>query len=288
MAVQTSANIRLQRGAPVTVGIVVACKGGVVVGADRKVTMYRGTRIKSLEDKVFSLSFRDGRGLLVCGSGGTDLTRRGIERIDPSDCDKDVDAHAYRDLVERRIVSLQHDLSDRGFNYDAVLLFGMVDVDGRPFIGHVTPSGLTETRNTGYYTTGVGAPYAELVLQDSYSDNISIEDAKLLVASLIEKIGRVDNDVEGMDVYWIVDQDKKAQNLTWWERMGVGRAPLSFNLKDELDELKQSVELFKSAWDKAAAELEEKEREEKERKESEKTVAAGNQKGVKKKRRKGS
>lgn len=283
MAVQTSANISLQRGAPVTVGIVVACKDGVVVGADRKVTMSRGTRIKSLQDKVFNLSFRDGRGLLVCGSGGTDLARRGIERIDPSDCGTDVDAHAYRDRVERGIAWLQRNLSDRGLNYDAVLLFGMVDVDGRPFIGHVNPSGLTETRNTGYYTTGVGAPYAELVLQDSYSDDIGVEDTKLIVASLIEKIGKVDNDVEGMDVFWIDDRAKKAEKLEWWERMGVDREPLSFNLRDELDKLKASVTQYKNIWDQYVAEAEEKER-----KEAEEAEAAEDQKGAKKKRRKGS
>jgi 20S proteasome alpha/beta subunit len=264
MATQGS-NTKLAKGGPVTVGIVVACKDGVVVGADRKVTMSRGTRIKSLEDKVFHLSFKDGRNLLVCGSGGTDLVRRAIGQINPSDCDKDVDAFSYRDIVERNIALLRRMLAERALDYDADLLFGMVDTDNRPFIGHITASGLTETRVTGYYTTGVGAPYAELVLQDSYSENINVEDAKLIVGGLIEKIGTVDNDVEGMDVFWIATRDRQVGKLAWWERMGISREPLSFDFREELSDLKGEIGRLRDFAMKALEEAETKKREEEEK-----------------------
>ena len=261
-------DVKVAKGAPVTVGIVVACKDGVVVGADRKVTMSRGTRIKSLEDKVFHLSFRDGRNLLACGSGGMDLVRRAIERINPNDCDKDVDAFAYRDMVERQIALLRRILAERGLDYDADLLFGMVDIDNKPFIGHITPSGLTETRTVGYYTTGVGAPYAELILQDSYEPTISTEDAKLIVAGLIEKIGTVDNDVEGVDVSWISARDKQVAKLAWWERTGISRKPLSFDFREELGDLKEEIERLKDFAMKVLEEAETKKREEEEEKKS--------------------
>ena len=224
-----------------TIGIVVACKDGVVIGADRKVVRSRGTRIKSLEDKIVKLQFRDGRNLLVCSSGGSDFARRAVEQIDPSDMDRDIDCSTYREIVESRISRLQSRLSDRGILYDADLLFGMIDMGNKPTIGHITLSGLTEMRNQGYFTTGIAAPYAELVLQDSYAPDMGIEDAKLIVAGLIERIGKVDNDVEGMDVFSISVTNKKVQGLTTAERRGIEQEPLSFNFKEELEDLRQAV-----------------------------------------------
>ena len=78
----------VREGRQVTVGIVVACKDGIVVGADRKVVRSRGTRVKSLESKITRLMFKDGRNLLVCYSGTGDFGRRGIGAIDPSGFDE--------------------------------------------------------------------------------------------------------------------------------------------------------------------------------------------------------
>jgi len=224
-----------------TVGIVVACEDGIVIGADRKVTRSRGTRIKSLEDKIHKLSFKDGRSFLVCSSGGADLAKRAIAEIDPGDFAEDIDCALYRDIVEGRISKLQARLGEKGIEHDAVLLFGTIDIDGKPTIGHIIPSGLTETENEGYFTIGIAAPYAELVLQDSYSSDMSIEDAKLIVGGLIQKIGQVDNDVEGMDVFFIPIATKKCVELTWAERHGIEDAPLSFNFKDELEPIKKEI-----------------------------------------------
>ncbi len=237
-----------------TVGIAVACKDGVLVGADRKVTMFRGTRIKSLENKVFKLSFRDGRNLLVCGSGGTDLTRRALDAIDPTEFDRDIDCALYRDMIESRISRLESRLSERGLEYNATLLFGMIDTDDKPVIGYVIPTGLTEIRNEGYFTTGIAAPYAELVLKDSYTPQMSITDARLIVGGLIEKIGNVDNDVEGMDVSYISVANKEVKELTWSERQGIKDNPPSLNFGRELDKLKKAIDgwhkLMKQ-WDKS-------------------------------------
>jgi 20S proteasome alpha/beta subunit len=223
----------------VTVGIVVACKEGVVIGADRKVTRYRGTRIKSLEDKVHKLLFRDGRSFLICYSGSGDFAERAIAEIDPSAFD--ADCSFYRDVIEGRISRLQQRLADRGVNYDATLLFGVIDLNGKSAIGHITPSGLTELKTQGYFTTGIAAPYAEIVLKDSYSREMTIEDAKLIVGGLIEKIGMVDNDVEGMDVFSLSTKDKQVKELSWAERQGIKMKPLSFDFREELDDLKREI-----------------------------------------------
>lgn len=246
-----------------TVGIVIACKDGIVIGADRKVTRSRGTRIKSLEDKIVKLKFRDGRNLLVCSSGGSDYARRAIEAIDPSELGRDVDCSAYRDMIEGRISRLQSRLADRGLEYDATLLFGMIDVNDTPVIGHTIPSGLTEMEHKGYFTTGIAAPYAELVLQDSYVPIISVADAKLIVGGLIERIGKVDNDVEGMDVFSICVKVNEIEELTWAERRGIEQEPLSFNFKEELDDLRKAIgtwQRFADYQEKVRKEQEEKER----------------------------
>ncbi len=232
-----------------TVGIVVACKDGIIVGADRKVTRSRVTRIKSLEDKIVIMQFRDGRNLVLCSAGGSDFAKRAIELIDPSDLGRDVDCSAYRDIVESRIARLQARLSDRGIDYNATLLFAMVDIDDKPIIGHITPSGVTEMRNEGYFTTGIAAPYAELVLQDSYSPDMIVDDAKLIVGGLIDRIGKVDNDVEGMDVFSMSLKDKKVKGLTEAERQGLEQEPLSFNFKEELEDLREAVREWQSFLD---------------------------------------
>ncbi len=228
----------------VTIGIAIACKDGVVVGADRKVTRSRGTRIKSLEDKIVKLRFRDGRKLLICSAGGSDFARRAVEAIDPSELGSDVDCASYRDMIEGIVSRLQARLANKGLEYDATLLFGMIDIRDAPVIGHIVPTGLTEMGHEGYFTAGIAAPYAELVLKDSYSPQISIEDAKFIVGGLIEKIGKVDNDVEGMDVFSISVSDKKIKALTQAERQAIGQTAFSFNFKHELEDLKKTVETW--------------------------------------------
>lgn len=240
----------------VTVGIAVACVDGVVIGADRKVTMSRGTRIKSLENKIFALSFRDGKNLLVCCAGMIDYAKRAITQINPSNFDS-IGCGSYRDWAEGCITRLKWSLSERGLTYDATLLYGMIDTDSSPVIGHIMPTGLVETKYQGYFTAGVGAPYAEMVLKDSYSPAITVEDAKLIVGGLIDKIGQVDNDVEGMDVSYISSIDEQIYSLSWSERQAVtGEDKFSFDLKTNLDNVKKTIkywdDLLENARKKAA------------------------------------
>lgn len=253
-----------------TIGIVIACKDGIVVGADRKVTTSRGTRIKSLEDKIFKLSFGDGRKILICGSGGVDLAKRAINEINPSSLAEDIDFSLYRDMIESKISRLQLRLSDRGLQYDATLLFGMIDIYSKVVIGHITPSGLTETKNQGYFTTGIAAPYAEIVLKDTYSSEISIEEAKLIVGGLINKIAQVDNDVEGMDVFYILTVDEKdVKELNWAERQGiVEKNGFSFNFKLELQAVKKNVDYWQKFLESYEKEKKDKEKQKREKKPS--------------------
>lgn len=228
----------------VTVGISLICSDGIVIGADRKVTMSRGTRIKSLENKIFTLSFRDGKKFLVCIAGSIDHAKRVMFEIDPCNIDT-LDCQRFRDMVESNISRLRWKLSQRNMEYDATLLFGMIDIGNRPTIGHIMPSGLVELKYEGYFTTGIAAPYAEIVLKDSYDKNLTIEDAKLIVGGLIDKIGKVDNDVEGMDVYCISSQTEAIVQLSWEERNAVtSEATFSLDLKKDLENVKSNVKYW--------------------------------------------
>lgn len=200
---------------------------------------------------------------MVCSSGGADFARRAIYEIDPSTFREDIDCSFYRDIIEGRISRLEYDLRKKGIEYDATSLFGTIDIDGKPTIGHITPSGVTEIRNQGYFTTGIAAPYAELVLKDSYALEMSVEDARVIIGGLIEKIGKVDNDVEGMDVFYISVADRKVKELAEWERMGIAGNPLSFNFKEELDDVKKAI----SRWREILKTLREKETKKKPEKE---------------------
>jgi 20S proteasome alpha/beta subunit len=235
-----------------TVGIAMVCSDGIVIGADRKVTMSRGTRIKSLESKIFTLSFRDKKKLLVCIAGSIDYAKRAMAEINPYNFDS-LDCSTYRDWVESTISRLRLKLSDKGLTYDATLLFGMIEnIGNRPVIGNILPSGLVEIKYDGYFTTGIAAPYAEIVLKDSYSKDITIEDAKLIVGGLIEKIGKVDNDVEGMDVFYISEIDESIGELIWEERNAISSGDsFSFDLKQNLPNVKTNIKYWSDLLEKA-------------------------------------
>jgi 20S proteasome alpha/beta subunit len=233
---------------PVTVCVEIACQDGVVIGADRKVVRERGTRIESLEDKIVRLAFQNGNPLLCCSAGGADLASRAISLIDPSGWPGNVDADSYRDSVERAIAGYTASLNARGIMNDSILLFGMINLNDEPVVGHITPMGLTETRRSGYFTAGIAAPYAEMVLQDSFHEELNIQDAKLIVGGLIVKIGQVDNGVEGMDVLTISSQSRSAEEISFAERQAIETTPLSFDFSEELDEVKEEIEYW-LAWE---------------------------------------
>jgi 20S proteasome alpha/beta subunit len=239
------------RAEPVTIGIAVACSDGVVVGADRKVTRYRGTRVKSLEDKIYRMQFKDGRSLLACSAGSPDLAFRFLASMNPAKLGEEIKVYGYRDFVESEISALASSLSKKGIDLDVAILFGMVD-DGCPYIGHVIPTGLTEVRYTGYFTTGIAAPYAELVLHDTYSPALSVEDTRLIVAGLIDRIGKVDNDVEGMDVFYIQAADGETQALTPAERQGLNFAPFSFDLRGDLNTVRAAIQRWEQLYESVA------------------------------------
>lgn len=239
---------QLGRARPVTIGIAVACSDGVVVGADRKVTRYRGTRVKSLEDKIHAMQFKDGRKLLACSAGSADLAFRFLASINPAELGANVKVYGYRDIVESQISGLASQLSQRGIDLDVAILFAMVD-DGCSYIGHIIPTGLTEVNYRGYFTAGIAAPYAELVLHDTYSPELSVGDAKLIVAGLIDRIGKVDNDVEGMDVFYIQAAGGSAQCLSLAERQGLNTAPFSFDLRSDLDAVKASIQRWEQIYE---------------------------------------
>jgi 20S proteasome alpha/beta subunit len=235
----------------VTIGIAVICNDGIVIGADRKVIMERGTRIKSLENKIFTLSFRDQKKLLLCVAGTFDHAKRAMAEINPWNIDT-LDCGSYRDMIESNISHLRWKLSQRGLTYDATLLFGMID-RGTPVIGHIMPSALVELKYDGYFTAGIAASYAEMVLKDSYSKNTTIMDTKLMIGGLIEKISKVDDDVEGMDVFSMSTVDERIDDgLTWEERNAITSEDMfSFDLKQNLPTVKANIKYWTDLLEKA-------------------------------------
>ncbi len=85
-------------------------------------------------------------------------------------------------------------------------------------------------------------------MQDSYDTELKVADARLIIGGLIERTGKVDNDVEGMDVYSITAKSNKVEGITWAERQGIEREPLSFNFKEELDDLKDKSDRWQKLY----------------------------------------
>jgi 20S proteasome alpha/beta subunit len=237
----------LERGLKrVTVGIAMTCKDGIVIGADRKVTRYRGTHVKSLETKIVSSQFKDGRIVLCCYAGNYDFANRILVEINPEIIESPLGCDDWRDIIETNVCKLSDKITGKGLEFDTTILFATIDADSTPTVGHVTTTGGTELGTERYFTTGIAAPYAEFVLNDVYDANMSIYEARLMIASLIHKIGEVDNDVEGLDVYAIKsDSPKKIIELTKAERYAIDDTPLSLHFMEDLDTLKKEIKTWR-------------------------------------------
>ncbi len=167
-----------------TVGIV--CKDGVVLGAEKKSTM--GYLIASKESKkIYQID--DSIAMTIAGSSGDAQT---LVRYMKAEL-KLFSVQNQRKITVKGAATLLANILQGGRSaiepYYVQLILAGVDAKGPVIYSLDAIGGHDEERK--FFSTGSGSPYALGVLEDSYKDNLSVDDgAKLAVRAIKAAIER--------------------------------------------------------------------------------------------------
>lgn len=167
-----------------TVGIV--CKDGVVLAAEKKSTM--GYLIASKESqKIYQLD--DSIAMTIAGSSGDAQT---LVRYMKAEL-KLFSVQNQRKITVKGAATLLANILQGGRSaiepYYVQLILAGVDSKGAVIYSLDAIGGHDEERK--FFSTGSGSPYALGVLEDSYKDNLSVDDgAKLAIRAIKAAIER--------------------------------------------------------------------------------------------------
>lgn len=188
-----------------TLGIVVNCSDGVVVGSDKKVVQDKGVQIQRLDSKVQQYNLAENCLVLCTIAGASTVGQRILARIDPQQVDEQLDFWGYMSEVVERIVPAfaSSYLSKHGnFPNTTIALGGITrDPDGNCYpIGATVYGDGNFDYEFQYTAIGSGSLIAEILLRDAYSYDLTIERGRELVAYVIHRVSEVDSNVEGFHI----------------------------------------------------------------------------------------
>ncbi len=194
---------RLKTGTT-TVGIV--CKDGVVLAAEKKSTM--GYLIASKESqKIYQLD--DSIAMTIAGSSGDAQT---LVRYMKAEL-KLFSVQNQRKITVKGAATLLANILQGGRSaiepYYVQLILAGVDAKGPVIYSLDAIGGHDEERK--FFSTGSGSPYALGVLEDSYKDNLSVDDgAKLAVRAIKAAVERdIGSGGKGINVTMITSKGTK-------------------------------------------------------------------------------
>ncbi len=194
---------RLKTGTT-TVGIV--CKDGVVLAAEKKSTM--GYLIASKESqKIYQLD--DSIAMTIAGSSGDAQT---LVRYMKAEL-KLFSVQNQRKITVKGAATLLANILQGGRSaiepYYVQLILAGVDAKGPVIYSLDAIGGHDEERK--FFSTGSGSPYALGVLEDSYKDNLSVDDgAKLAVRAIKAAVERdIGSGGKGVNVTMITSKGTK-------------------------------------------------------------------------------
>jgi len=198
-----------------TLGIVLTCSDGVVVGSDKKTVRNKGVNIQRRTSKIHKFELSSGNPLFCCNAGARTIAHRVLGQIDPGEhsADKTGSFTRYMSEVVERIIPqfAREHKSKHGEVPNFRLALGTVQ-DGEPIVATVYPSGHFDY--DGQYTAiGSGSLLAEHFLRDPYIDGCDLEEARRIVGYIIQRVAEVDSNVNGIEVT-SVDLDGETKQLS--------------------------------------------------------------------------
>lgn len=240
-----------------TLGIVLNCPEGVVVGSDRKVVQNKGVSIQSKRNKLQRFEIGNGIPIICCIAGGVTVARRALSQIDPRRWEEEAESmgfHQYMtDKVERILPQFAADYQekhDRIPNYR--LGMATITEDGNAAAATVYPTGEFDYEDH-YTAVGSGSLLAEHFLRDQYCRSLSLDEARKYVGYVIQRVAEIDSNVEGVNVESI-DSDGNEQPLspefkTALQAIDVFQFDFSMNIDNHMAQLNQVASTFEDEAD---------------------------------------
>lgn len=231
-----------------TLGIILCCEDGVVVGSDRKAVRDKGVSIQSKHRKIEQFSLEEP--LLCCIAGSRTDARRALAQIDPErfNGEEPLSFHEFlTDHVERIIPQFAADYQEKhGRIPNFQLGFGTI-ANTNPIATTVFPTGQFDYEHQ-YTAIGSGSLLAEHFLRDRYCNGLGIDDARKYVGYIIQRVAEIDSNVEGVDVLSI-DSDGNIESLsptfkTALQAFDVFDFDFSMNIQNHMDQLDSVATMF--------------------------------------------
>lgn len=187
-----------------TLGIVLNCTDGIVVGSDRKTVRDKGVRIQRKTTKINKFSLGPDHPLLCCQAGARTVAQRVLSQIDPDfvevESGENLSFPTYMNqVVEKNIPQFARNYKTKHGEMPNFRL-GMGTIrDDQPVAATVYPTGEFDY-DERYTAIGSGSLLAEHFLRDPYAHSLSIEEGRKFVGYIIQRVSQVDSNVEGIDV----------------------------------------------------------------------------------------
>jgi len=238
-----------------TLGIVLLCDDGVVVGSDKKVVQNKGVTIQRESSKTIDYRLANNNPLVCCYAGAKTVAERMLTRIQPNvgnfDSQEEPRFSTYMtEVVERRIPRFAQEYKQKhGEIPNSNIAMGTVLDDGSPTAATIYPNGTFDYEDR-FTAIGSGSLLAELFLRDNYSENIDIEEGRKFVGYIIQRVSEVDSNVEGIEVKSINEeqtvQELDSDFVTTLQASSVHGMDFSMDIGTHLEELSDMEETYQS------------------------------------------
>jgi len=199
----------------VTVGVVVRCKDGMVLGSDSLATFTRGVPVARHTNKVYVIEHEDlHHPVGLIGAGMTAFIDKFVDRVKregisvaAKEKKKKLDIVDFSDNVCETIVSilLKEYVFDKNkffgaplADYSLSMIVAGSTFDGELRAYHIHGDGIAESID-GYGTTGSGAAYAELFLHGFIPEpgRVTVDEAVKLTTYTVKGVEIMDPNVGG-------------------------------------------------------------------------------------------
>ena len=202
-----------------TLIIGVVCPDGIIIGSDSQTTM--GTELKRINrqnPKVIELK----NGCIVfAGAGHVSVLQEIEEKLNlalqsfPHDyglesITEQIDQVIFG-IMQKQITKHNNMFGNLNNMPSGDFVFGSCK-KGTPLLCHFGIDGSSE-KVYDYIAVGSGMPYAEVLLKDAYRPNLSLEDSKYLVYSVIRDTEDVDNYVGGEIHIKMIDNNGEIKTI---------------------------------------------------------------------------
>jgi len=242
-----------------TVIIGIRCKNGIVIASDSQIEYYRGVSVKKMNaNKIYQ--FTVGNGIFFIGGAGrvADIEKLVTfvwQSLDEISKREPLTMENVYGCIEQTVTDLHKEYNIErmrylGYNvnpfetpfFDPMVILADVlrsNQDCEFLLNIIHPTGLVEPVSD-YATVGSGAAYAELLLKNLYSSELSVDVAVPIAIYVVEEVKSIDPSVGG---------DTQVAYAKYIEKEGKKEIESKMLEKDEIMEIaKNARALARDIW----------------------------------------